>query len=41
MEKKGRGRSYEYWGCDAGLSDGRCIMKGVVHSMYCAVCGDI
>ena len=41
MEKKGRGSSHECRVCDAGLSDDRCIMKGVVRSMYCAVCGDI
>ena len=35
-EKKGRGRSYECRACDAGFSDGRCIMKGVVYSMDCA-----
>ena len=40
-EKKGRGRSYECRACDAGFSDGRCIMKGVVYSMYSAVCGDM
>ena len=38
-DKKRKGRSYECRACDAGFSDGRCIMKGVVYSMDCAVCG--
>ena len=39
-EKKGRGRSYECRACNAGFSDCRCVMKGVVYSMYFAVCGE-
>ena len=41
VEKNGRGSSHECRVSDSGLSDGRCIMKGVVRSMYCAVFGDI
>ena len=41
-EKKGRGCSCECRACDAGFCDGRCIIKkGVMYSMYFAVCDNL
>ena len=39
--KGGPGRPAECRACDAGLVNGQCVLKGVVYSMSCVVCGDV
>ena len=36
---RGRGRPRECRACDAGMPDSLCVVKGVVYSMFCTVCG--
>ena len=36
-----KGRPPECRTCDAGMSHRKCVLKGVVYSMRCTVCGDL
>ena len=38
-KQKGRGRPVECRACDAGILGGRCLLRNVVYSMFCSLCG--
>ena len=40
-EKRGCGRPMVCRACDAGMTNGDCILKNVVYSMSCTLCGDL